>query len=1077
VKRCDRRFSGWADRLAAILLFCGLTPLLAQQATASPVVLNADETLDSGVFRLTWTGGTPPYTAYKFFTPMICGAQAFATTGTSFSLPVLATDTLTFYNISDSSAPGASIAISTPTVGTVVTTPNVDVTGSVTPPDTPVCVNNVPAVVTGNTFSITGTLLALGSNDIRVNATVPSGNVAFTTRTITRNAANTPPTVTITTPTDACSPTPRISFTASDNAGLDQTRLRLVLNGAVSSGVVIDSSTATSLSAHVNLNQLTPGTQVVRVTIPDNSGATGAATATWTYSGPKITSISPRAALPGATLTINGCGFSTTTFQNLVEFGSAVVVAFPSSATTTQLHVTIPNGAADGPVSVLVSTIQTNGIPLDIQISRLNNIDLFIAVDADGYMYTDGFADSGDPNHPYAVIYKTTPDGSQSGVLVQFGTTTDVTGLSFDPTRTTLYVTTVEDRLPVQDIPYRDVPSNLQPNFGTPQCSLSHTSCPCTGAGNVCQQPRFLFYDSNLWAFDRNGSPLGNPGVFPGGGQFSVLNGVTADANYVYFGAYDGINWVMSVLRAPRSGGASAVLANFGLSYAYFYDMSSSSGGNVHVSYGRADLLSADDVKIFTMNQLGTPLWNYGRAGEDLTGVVVDCRNQLYLASDTTNNVYELNPSGGFVATRSTTEQFPLLLDLDRNGNLYTNSYDTVAQVAYINRSAFRDTACADDFRIVLSGDNPKIVADTNASGVETSNTQVAVLQAVFQPHGGGTGDSPVFPVGTVVHWSCVDVDDPADSPLVDPVSTYDNAGGFDSSPVFTAEAGYGAGGTVLDCRSGSSTTTNIILNGAIPTTKVQFHPSDAPGDNFLVTISIQVPRATGTVTQIANSQVMTVWKRLRIEADSMGYNTGPPDLDDDDAFIGDMPDPDTSMMVLALRQAYIDVITTGTGARTNVTFDPHVPDMWLHLPGEVPEVRAQGSLGRDLATNTGAWGVYIQGGYDGSVNKDFDPPEEGWLLGVSDLGLYSLIFPEPMRDLSVSGLAGGGGCPQHPWDEQYLRRAVLLHEILHEFKVFDLLQNTCDGSNGVLESDVQYPYYIGDQLRSIRTVTYPGAP
>src|SRR5262249_30091113 len=160
------------------------------------------------------------------------------------------------------------------------------------------------------------------------------------------------------------------------------------------------------------------------------------------------------------------------------------------------------------------------------------------------------------------------------------------------------YITTVEDRLPVENIPYREVPSNLQPAFGTPTCAIGGASCTsnanCTGTGNFCQQPRFLYYDSYLWALDRNGAPLVSPASFPGSGQYSSLNGISADLNYVYFGAYDGINWRMSILRAPRNGGATSVLANFGLSGAFFWDLASSSNGNVLASYAYGDVFGTD---------------------------------------------------------------------------------------------------------------------------------------------------------------------------------------------------------------------------------------------------------------------------------------------------------------------------------------------------------------------------------------------------------------------------------------------------------------------------------------------------
>jgi len=58
---------------------------------------------------------------------------------------------------------------------------------------------------------------------------------------------------------------------------------------------------------------------------------------------PTITSISPRSGAIGSTVTITGTNFSATPSNNIVYFGS--VRATVSSATTTQLRVTVPLGA------------------------------------------------------------------------------------------------------------------------------------------------------------------------------------------------------------------------------------------------------------------------------------------------------------------------------------------------------------------------------------------------------------------------------------------------------------------------------------------------------------------------------------------------------------------------------------------------------------------------------------------------------------------------------------------------------------------------------------------------------------
>ncbi|MBC7570886.1 MAG: IPT/TIG domain-containing protein [Spirosoma sp.] len=63
-----------------------------------------------------------------------------------------------------------------------------------------------------------------------------------------------------------------------------------------------------------------------------------------------ITSFSPTTAPVSTTLTITGTNFNTTPASNIVTFGN--VPATVNSATSTQLVVTVPTGATDGPISV-----------------------------------------------------------------------------------------------------------------------------------------------------------------------------------------------------------------------------------------------------------------------------------------------------------------------------------------------------------------------------------------------------------------------------------------------------------------------------------------------------------------------------------------------------------------------------------------------------------------------------------------------------------------------------------------------------------------------------------------------------
>ncbi|MES2382128.1 MAG: FG-GAP-like repeat-containing protein [Bacteroidota bacterium] len=72
---------------------------------------------------------------------------------------------------------------------------------------------------------------------------------------------------------------------------------------------------------------------------------------------PNITSFSPLAAGVGTTVTINGNNFSTTAANNIVYFGS--VKATVTSASSSQLQVTVPGGAINNQISLTVGNFTT----------------------------------------------------------------------------------------------------------------------------------------------------------------------------------------------------------------------------------------------------------------------------------------------------------------------------------------------------------------------------------------------------------------------------------------------------------------------------------------------------------------------------------------------------------------------------------------------------------------------------------------------------------------------------------------------------------------------------------------------
>ena len=69
------------------------------------------------------------------------------------------------------------------------------------------------------------------------------------------------------------------------------------------------------------------------------------------YLPPDITSFSPASAIPGASVTLTGTGFNTTTTNNIVYFGATRATVTAASATS--ITVTVPTGATFAPITLL----------------------------------------------------------------------------------------------------------------------------------------------------------------------------------------------------------------------------------------------------------------------------------------------------------------------------------------------------------------------------------------------------------------------------------------------------------------------------------------------------------------------------------------------------------------------------------------------------------------------------------------------------------------------------------------------------------------------------------------------------
>lgn len=119
----------------------------------------------------------------------------------------------------------------------------------------------------------------------------------------------------------------------------------VTFGGVPAASFIVNS--ATSITATV----ANGGTGNVSVTTPGGTGSL----ALFIYPPPAILTINPVTANTGATVTITGTGFSSTPSNNTVFFGQ--VRGIVQTASPTQLTVTVPIGAAYGPVSVTLDNI------------------------------------------------------------------------------------------------------------------------------------------------------------------------------------------------------------------------------------------------------------------------------------------------------------------------------------------------------------------------------------------------------------------------------------------------------------------------------------------------------------------------------------------------------------------------------------------------------------------------------------------------------------------------------------------------------------------------------------------------
>jgi hypothetical protein len=362
-----------------------------------------------------------------------------------------------------------------------------------------------------------------------------------------------------------------------------------------------------------------------------------------------------------------------------------------------------------------------------------------------------------------------------------------------------------------------------------------------------------------------------------------------------------------------------------------------------------------------------------------------------------------------------------------------------------------------------------KIYADVNPeTGQDQEDLQYVTLTVQITP-------LSLFPNASnlgLVTWTYNDPDDPSDDAVIDPdgPSGNDNLGTFDDYPNVWEQVGsYTLNGSGYSC-------TTRIVDGL---SQVKFHPSDAPGDNFIVRVAITIPRF-GTIS--VDSPILTVWKKLFVEVDAMGPVIGPFEDDDTAQWEASVPMPDISLFTNAFQAAYVDIADAG-GSQSTVDFHYRV-DMCSDNA-----LLTQINLAITSASSTGHWLAYLQGAYSiaecksGSGSNiicmmDNDPDGEiggppctstAYPLGVVNRCwgpdvVGALIFNEIIRDLAA----------QNGFDEERALQTSALHESGHQFNLEHRF--TTDGSGGIMEIQAPQvnPQFNNDDIRKIRTSGFP---
>lgn len=221
-------------------------------------------------------------------------------------------------------------------------------------------------------------------------------------------------------------------------------------------------------------------------------------------------------------------------------------------------------------------------------------------------------------------------------------------------------------------------------------------------------------------------------------------------------------------------------------------------------------------------------------------------------------------------------------------------------------------------------------------------------------------------------------------------------------------------------------------------------------------------------VEGIGVTPLLTVWRGLAVETDSMGF---PPDttvFPDDgintDADPGDVAHPDLGLLSSAFEPAYISAgQASPTETEGALPFEYHVTDSSPESRGTVPE--------SDIY-----WSAYVMGVYEPPADEDGDPNSQKFLWGrnYSAEPEYAFIFEETLRDAHNDGAFPNWA---DSFSTTHHAQQVVVHEIGHQFELYTNSSHPPAGysimsnpSNDVIPPD----YFAEDESLTIRETQSP---